>query len=75
MCKCKTLYNKKHDDIRNMKGKLLSEVCKDVAIEPKLIPVIGKNFILFSANTKDNAHLDVKQGVSSGMVKQPFFSR
>ena len=50
----------RHDEIRNLEAKLLSEVCKDVAIEPKLIPVTGENFILSSANTEDNARLDVK---------------
>ena len=50
----------RHDEIQNLEAKLLSEVCKDVPIEPKLIPVMGENFILSSANTEDNARLDVK---------------
>ena len=49
-----------HDEIRNLEEKLLSDVCKDVAIEPKLILVTGENFIFSSANTEDNAWLDVK---------------
>ena len=50
----------RNDEIRNLEAKLLSQVCKDVAVEPKLIPVTGENFILSSANTEDNARLDVK---------------
>ena len=59
-CKKGGFIHMRHDEIRNLEAKLLSEVCKDVAIEPKLIPVTGENFILSSANTEDNARLDVK---------------
>ena len=44
-CKKGGFIHMRHDEIRNLEAKLLSEVCKDVAIEPKLIPVTGKNFI------------------------------
>ena len=43
-----------------MEASLLSEVCKDVAIEPRLLPVTGETFELRSTNIEDDARLDVK---------------
>ena len=45
---------------RNLEASLLSEVCKDVAIEPRLLPVTGEEFELRSTNIEDNSRLDVK---------------
>lgn len=38
----------------------MAEVCRDVTIEPRLQPVTGEEFIYRSANTDDDARLDVK---------------
>ena len=33
----------RHDELRDVVGNLLSEVCNDVAIEPHLTPATGEN--------------------------------
>ena len=38
----------------------MSEVCKNVAIDPRLLPVIGEEFELRSTNIEDDSRLDVK---------------
>ena len=48
----------RHDELRDVDGNLLSEVCNDVAIEPHLTPVTGEN-LSRSSNTGDDARLDV----------------
>ena len=48
----------RHDELRDVVGNLLSEVCNDVAIEPHLTPVTGEN-LPRSSNTGDDARLDV----------------
>ncbi len=47
------------DQLRDLEANLLSEVCRDVEVEPKLQPVTGETMALRSANTDDNARLDV----------------
>ena len=44
--------------------------CKDVVIEPHLLPITGEKFDLRSANTQNDARLDVSaRGVWSAMDK------
>ena len=50
----------RHDQLRNLEAKMLSEVCQDIKIEPQLQPLTGENMSLQSANTEDSASLDVK---------------
>merc|ERR1712240_690758 len=45
-----------HNGIRDLEGELMKEVCRDVKIEPELLP-IGEREI--SGNTSDKARLDV----------------
>ena len=59
-CKKGGFIHARHDNLRNLEAALLSEVCKDVAIEPLLQPITGECFDLRSANTENGAHLDVK---------------
>ena len=59
-CKKGGYSHARHDNLRNLEAALLSEMCKDVAVEPHLQPVTGKEFDLRSANTKDEALLGVK---------------
>ena len=46
----------RHNGIRDLEGELMKEVCKDVKIEPALLPV-GECEL--SGNTQDMARLDV----------------
>ena len=47
----------RHNNIRNLEASLLQEICKDVRIEPELLPIGGED--LQSANTAEKARLDV----------------
>ena len=49
----------RHNEIRDLTAELLHEVCYDVETEPKLNPVTGENFVLKTANTSDEARVDV----------------
>ena len=48
----------RHNDVRDFTADLLSEVCKDVAVEPLLTPLTGEKFKYKTAITEDNARLD-----------------
>ena len=44
----------------NNTAKFMGEVCKDVVIEPPLQPLTGENLRYKTANTSDDAGLDIK---------------
>ena len=50
----------RHNEIRDMMAKLLSEVCHNVATEPPLQPLSGETFTHRSANVSVEARLDIK---------------
>ena len=50
-CKTRSSVAQRHDDIRNLLTSLLSKVCKDVEIEPHLLPIDNKVFNLRSMVT------------------------
>ena len=50
----------RHNEIRDMTAKLLSEVCHNVATEPPLQPLSGGTFTHRSVNVSAEAHLDIK---------------
>ena len=52
--------NARHDNIRDMEAKLLQAVCRDVETEPPLQPITNKTSYPASANTDDNARLDIR---------------
>ena len=49
----------RHNEVRDVTSELLSIVCKDVETEPTLQPLTGERFKKKSANTEDEARLDV----------------
>ena len=59
-CKKGGFIHAHQDNLRNLEVALLSEVCKDVSVEPHLQPVTGEESDLWSANTEDEVCLDVK---------------
>ena len=60
----------RHNQIRDIEAKLLSEVCHDVVIEPPLLPLTGEQFPLRSTNEAAEARLDVSaRGVWRPMDK------
>ena len=50
----------RHDEIRDTFASLMSEVCYDVEIEPKLQSLQGESFVNNSTTTDEDARLDVK---------------
>ena len=49
----------RHNELRDLTGDLLAEVCKDVTIEPPLEPLTGELLKYKTAKTEDDAHPDV----------------
>ena len=50
----------KHERMRDTFANLMSEVCYDVEIEPKLQSLQGESFVNKSTTTDEDARLDVK---------------
>ena len=50
----------RHNEIRDITATLLTEVCHNVATEPPLQPLTGETLTARSANTDDNARLDIR---------------
>ena len=50
----------RHDDQRDLIANMLSEVCKDIEIEPKLTPLTGEELDSRTANTTNEARLDIR---------------
>ena len=50
----------RHNEVRDMVGQLLAEVCHAVAIEPWLAPLFGEVFAAASANTAEDARAEVR---------------
>ncbi|XP_065182324.1 fibrillin-3-like [Sycon ciliatum] len=50
----------RHNEVRDMVGELLTEVCHAVAIEPQLAPLSGEVFTAASTNTAEDARADVR---------------
>ena len=67
-CKLGGYVTMRHNNIRNFEASLLSDVCKDVKIEPELLP-IGDSTI-HSSNSAEKARLDVSAvGIWSQMER------
>ena len=47
----------RHNKLRDLEAELMREVCRDVKVEPCLLPLANDNLI--SGNTAENARLDV----------------
>ena len=49
----------RHNGLRDLTAKMLSEVCKDTEIEPKLTPLTSEELVNRTANTTNVARLDI----------------
>ena len=58
-CPCGALPSIRHNEIRDLTAKLLTEVCHNVATEPTLQPLTGEQFSHRTSNDEDGARLDV----------------
>ena len=64
----------RHNEIRNLTATLLTEVCHDVCIEPRLQPMSNKTLAGSSANRQDGARLDIAaSGFWGGTFERTFF--
>ena len=50
----------RHNEIRDVSAKMLTEVCSNVGIEPELQPLTGEILTLCTANRRDEARLDIR---------------
>ena len=67
-CKLGGYVNMRHNGIRNMEADILKEICKDVKIEPELLPVGNTEFA--GSNVAEKASLDVSAvGIWSAMER------
>ena len=57
-CKHGGFVSMRHNEVRDLEAEFLREICRDVKIEPELIP-IGNTILPGGANTADKARLDV----------------
>ena len=50
----------RHNQVRDITARLLTEVCPSAGIEPTLQPLNGESFPLRSTNTEEGARLDIR---------------
>ena len=60
MCPFGSFPTFRHNEVRDLTATLLTEVSHNVATEPTLQPIVVETFPYATANTTDNARLDVK---------------
>ena len=59
-CKKGGFVSSRHDNMRDFLTICLNKVCRDVMVEPHLIPLTNEKFALKSDNTSEEARLDIK---------------
>ena len=59
-CKKGGFVSVRHNDLRDLATNKLSKVCKDVEIEPKLTVLTGEALGSRTANTTNEARLDIR---------------
>ncbi len=64
----------RHNEIRDTTASLLTEVCSEVCVEPNLQPVSPDQLNSASANSQDNARLDISaNGVWGSRFQKTYF--
>ena len=59
-CKKGGFITIRYNDLRDLTANLVIDVCKDVDTEPQLIPVMGETISNRTANTNNEARVDIK---------------
>ena len=62
ICKKGGFVAQRHDNIKNLLVSSLAKVCKNVESEPHLQPLDNETFTFRTANTSEEARLDIKAG-------------
>ena len=65
-CNCGGFRFLRHNEIRDLLAKLLTEVCPNMGIEPGLQPLSGETLAMHTANRRDEARLDIRAQGSWG---------
>ncbi len=60
----------RHNEIRDLTAKLMTEICHDVCVEPPLQPLSGEHLPYATANRDENARLDIKARGFWGVPQQ-----
>ena len=63
----------RHNDLRDLTAKIVSEVCKDIEIEPKLLSLSGEELHGRTTNRSNEARLDIKARGFWERGQQAFF--
>ena len=64
----------RHNEVRDLLASLLTEVCRDVAVEPVLQPISGETFQRRSTSTDNGARLDIRaRGFWGSRSESAFF--
>ena len=64
----------RHNEVRDLLADLLTDVCHDVNVEPRLQPLSGETFTTRSTATEDNSRLDIAaSGFWGGRFERAFF--
>ena len=71
-CKKRGFVSIRRNDLRDLTANILSEVCKDIEIEPKLTPLTGEELGNRTANTTNEARLDIRARGVWERVQQVF---
>ena len=59
-CKKGGFVSIRHNDLRVITAKIVSVVCKDKEIQPKLLPLSGEELHERTANQSNEARLDIR---------------
>ena len=72
-CKKGGFISIRHNDLRDLTANMLSEVCKDTEIEPRLQTLTGEQLNNRTANRSDEARLDIRARGVWARGQQAFF--
>ena len=71
-CKKRGFVSIRRNDLRDLTANMLSEVCRDIEIEPKLTPLTCEELGNRTANTTNEARLDIRARGVWERVQQVF---
>ena len=65
----------RHNDLRDLTARIVSEVCKDTEIEPKLLSLSGEELHGKTTNRSNVARLDIRTRGFGIRGQQAFFGQ